>query len=77
MTRASLGHTGRALTADRLTVSMYLLVNLAAVTRVTAALGQVWTMPLLEGSAALWIAAFALFVLHYGPMLLRPRVARL
>ena len=77
MTRATLGHTGRALTADRVTVSMYLLVNLAAVARIAAALTQGWTMPLLEGSAALWIAAFALFVLDYGPMLLRPRIAGL
>jgi uncharacterized protein involved in response to NO len=27
-------------------------------------------MDLLEAAAAAWIAAFALFVAHYGPMLL-------
>jgi uncharacterized protein involved in response to NO len=31
---------------------------------------------LLNLSAALWITAFALFVLHYGPMLTAPRVDR-
>jgi uncharacterized protein involved in response to NO len=77
MTRASLGHTGRDLTADRLTLWIYLLVNVAAVARVAAGMSPLWTQPLLEGSAALWIAAFALFVLHYGPMLVRPRVASL
>jgi uncharacterized protein involved in response to NO len=77
MTRASLGHTGRDLSADRVTVWLYLLVSLAAVARVAAAVSPLWTMPLVEGSAALWIAAFALFVWHYGPMLLRPRGAGL
>ena len=49
----------------------------AAVARVAAAVSPLSTMPLLQGSAALWIAAFTLFVLHYGPMLLRPRVTGL
>jgi uncharacterized protein involved in response to NO len=77
MTRASLGHTGRELSADRVTLWIYLLVSCAAVVRVTAAMSPRWTMPLVEGSAALWIGAFSLFVWHYGPMLLRPRVAGL
>jgi uncharacterized protein involved in response to NO len=75
MTRASLGHTGRDLSADRPTVAIYLLVTLAAVLRVAAA-GGGRAMPLLAAAAALWIAAFALFVIHYGPMLLRPRLGR-
>jgi uncharacterized protein involved in response to NO len=69
MTRATRGHTGRELSADSVTSTIYVLVNLAAVMRVTAAL---WPMPLLVGSACLWIAAFAGFVLCYSPMLLRP-----
>jgi uncharacterized protein involved in response to NO len=77
MTRASLGHTGRELKANRVTVAIYVSASLAAVARVAAVLGGRWTMLLLDGSAALWIAAFALFALHYGPMLLRPRVAGL
>ena len=36
MTRASLGHTGRPRHADRLTVTIYLLVNLGALLRIFA-----------------------------------------
>ena len=39
MTRVSLGHSARALTADRVTVLIYLLVVLAAMVRVVAAIG--------------------------------------
>jgi uncharacterized protein involved in response to NO len=74
MTRASLGHTGRALHADGATVAIYILVTLAAVLRVVAAWPGVWTMALLEAAAAAWVAAFALFVAHYGPMLVRPPI---
>jgi uncharacterized protein involved in response to NO len=72
MTRATRGHTGRTLSADRGTVVIYILVNLAAIVRVAVAVGETWTIPFLVLSASLWIGAFALFVLIYGPMLLRP-----
>ena len=72
MTRATRGHTGRALAADRATIAIYLLVNVAAIVRVAAGIGETWTMPLLVASGILWIGAFALFVLCYGPMLLLP-----
>jgi uncharacterized protein involved in response to NO len=72
MTRATRGHTGRALAADCATTAIYLLVNVAAIVRVAAAIGETWTMPLFVASAILWIGAFALFVLCYGPMLLLP-----
>ena len=72
-TRATRGHTGRDLSADRVTVLIYGLVTLAAITRIAAAFGATWTMPLLIISACLWIFAFAGFVLAYGPMLLLPR----
>ncbi len=74
MTRATLGHTGRALHADGATMAVYVLVTLAALLRVVAAWPGVWTMALLETAAAAWVAAFALFVAHYGPMLVRPRI---
>ncbi len=73
MTRATLGHTGRALHADGATMAVYVLVTLAAILRVVAAWAGVWTMALLEAAAAAWVAAFALFVAHYAPMLVRPR----
>lgn len=73
MTRATRGHTGRALTADRATCLVYLLVSLAAVARVAAAFASLWALPLLIAAACFWIAAFAAFVGFYGPMLLLPR----
>jgi len=76
MTRATRGHTGRALSADRATSVIYLLVSLAAITRVLAAFATAWMMPLLILSGSLWIAAFTGFVLSYGPMLLGSRPIR-
>jgi uncharacterized protein involved in response to NO len=76
MTRATRGHTGRRLSADPATSLIYLLVSLAAITRVVAAFATAWMMPLLILSGGLWIAAFASFVLCYGPMLLGSRPTR-
>ena len=76
MTRATRGHVGRELSADRVTVLIYGLVSLAAITRIAAAFAATWSMPLLIISAALWIAAFAGFVRCYGPMLILPRRPR-
>jgi uncharacterized protein involved in response to NO len=73
MTRATRGHTGRDLVADRATSCAYLFINLAAMTRVIAAFAKDWTMPLLGVSAIFWIAAFAFFVSAYAGMLVGPR----
>ena len=75
MTRTTLGHTGRTLSADRITGLIYLLVGLAAVVRVAAAFEADWSMPLLIASAGFWIAGYAIFLLCYGPFLLLPRDA--
>lgn len=75
MTRASLGHTGRPRHADRLTVVIYVLVNLAAVLRILAPDSEtptVLTHAMLGLSAFGWSGAYFLFVLIYGPYLLRP-----
>jgi uncharacterized protein involved in response to NO len=74
MTRVTLGHTGRRLTADRLTSAIYILITAAAVTRVAAAWVGESTI-LLNLSAILWVASFALFLLCYGPMLISPKLA--
>jgi uncharacterized protein involved in response to NO len=70
MTRATLGHTGRALHADTTTITIFALVNAAAVLRIVA----VWAVDaqddFLEVSGLAWVGAFALFVAQYGPMLL-------
>ena len=73
MTRASLGHTGRTIETDWATAMIYALVTIGAVLRVAAPfLTSYGTMLIIAGST--WSAAFALFVVRYGPMLLRPRV---
>ncbi len=75
MTRATLGHTGRERLADRTTVALYAAVNLAAGCRVAAAFVPSAANALLVAAATFWVAAFGLFVVRYGPMLLRPRLA--
>lgn len=72
MTRASLGHTGRARVAGPATLTIYLLVNVAAVLRVAAAFAGAWRTVGLEVSGGLWVSAFALFAIAYGPALTRP-----
>lgn len=75
MTRATLGHTGRERLADRMTVALYAAMNLAAGCRVAAAFVPGAANALLVAAAIFWVAAFGLFVVRYGPMLLRPRLA--
>lgn len=74
MTRVSLGHTGRVLSASRPTVVIFLLVNAAAVTRVAGSWSVAATTTLIVLSGLCWIAAFGLFEVRYSPVLLAPRV---
>jgi uncharacterized protein involved in response to NO len=74
MTRASLGHTGRALVAGSGTIAIYMLVTLAGVLRLVAPLGGTSYIYLLSVAGAAWSAAFGLFVLLYGRALALPRV---
>jgi uncharacterized protein involved in response to NO len=74
MTRAALGHTGRPLVAPKPIGAAYLLVSLAMVIRV---LGPAF-LPLqynllIALAGSLWIAAFAIFVWIYAPILILPR----
>ncbi len=71
MTRASLGHTGAALTADRGTLIVYLLVLVAAVARLIAPFVAESYMAVLHVAAGAWIAAFALFTALYLPRYIR------
>ena len=70
MTRATLGHTGRGLTADRMTRVVFALVSIAAVLRLASALPIAFGPDLLAVSGAAWIAAFGLFSWRYGRMCL-------
>ena len=74
MTRVARGHTGRALEADRVTTAIYLMITVAAATRVVAAFAGASAMIPLAVSAILWVASFGLFAASYGPMLLSPRL---
>jgi uncharacterized protein involved in response to NO len=68
MTRASLGHAGRQLTATRPIQVVYLLVILSALAR-TAAAFDILRMSMLDISAVLWILGFTGFVVVYAPLL--------
>ncbi|RDD60903.1 NnrS family protein [Ferruginivarius sediminum] len=73
MTRTSLGHTGRALTADMATTVSYVLVIAAAVLRIAGALAPSAASVLHAAAGAAWVAAFAVFVAAYAPKLVAPR----
>ncbi|MEJ5081219.1 NnrS family protein [Ochrobactrum sp. MYb379] len=73
MTRATRGHTGRPLTATLTTQIAYLCIILAALTRPFAEMMPNFFHTFLAGSALLWMLAFGLYVLEYGPMLSRKR----
>ena len=73
MTRTTLGHTGRPLSANRITGLIYVLIGLAAVTRLAAAFAADSSMMLLTLSACFWIAGFGFFIVNYGPLLVTPR----
>ena len=72
MTRASLGHAGRPLTASRPVTALYLALILSVLARVAAGAmpGATWLLYL---AAAGWIAAFGGFAVIYWPILTRPR----
>ena len=73
MTRATRGHTGREIKASPITTAIYGAMIAAALLRIAAgALPQAY-MLLIEAASAAWIAAFALFLFEYAPMLLGPR----
>ncbi|MFW6052085.1 MAG: NnrS family protein, partial [Myxococcota bacterium] len=74
MTRASLGHTGRALEAPPAVTVAYALVILGAVVRVLGpvAAPALYFESVVAGGVA-WATGYALFCLVYAPMLLRPR----
>ncbi|MGH7096914.1 MAG: NnrS family protein [Stellaceae bacterium] len=74
MTRASLGHTGRPLSAGPGTGAIYLLVTLAAVLRILAPLAGAHMVLALWLAGAAWSGAFGLFAVLYGQALARPRV---
>ena len=77
MTRASLGHTDREIKSSGITGAIYTLVTIGAMVRVAAPLLPGNYLNAITLSGILWSAAFALFVISYGPILLRPNAGRI
>jgi uncharacterized protein involved in response to NO len=73
MTRASLGHTGHALTAGPGTMFIYAAILTAAVLRIVAPFAGEAYMPLLSVAGTAWVVAFVAFVVLYGPILVAAR----
>src|SRR5262249_3377287 len=71
MTRATLGHTGHALTASVGTQAIYAAIIIAAVARICAVIHTAQSDVLLHVAAFAWVAAFLGFALAYGPLLVR------
>jgi uncharacterized protein involved in response to NO len=69
MSRASLGHTGNALTASPVTQAVYAAIVIAALARIFASLETAWSEPLLYISAFAWTAAYFGFAGCYGRLL--------
>ncbi len=72
MTRATLGHSGRALVAGWVETIYLAALPLAALARIASAFtgSPLWLVQL---SASLWILAFGLFALRYGPVMFMRR----
>ena len=75
MSRVALGHTGRLLQPARVMTWAFASINLAMLLRVFGPL----LLPALAsfaivGAGLLWLAAFAIFVWVYWPILIRARV---
>ena len=75
MSRASLGHTGRALVASRAVQMVYALVFVATVARVCAALEPQLGVALLHLAGLAWATAFLGFALAYWRVFTARRVS--
>ncbi|WP_240611564.1 NnrS family protein [Roseovarius nitratireducens] len=76
MTRATLGHTGQALSAGAGTIAIYAALILAVLARVGAGIWPEHAAWLHGLSGLAWIAGFGGFAGLYGPVMLRPHVGK-
>jgi uncharacterized protein involved in response to NO len=74
MTRASLGHTGKPLTASGLVQAIYVAVIFSAFARMLAGFG-IARDPMMHLSAGAWIFAFSAFATIFTPLLARRRAS--
>jgi len=76
VTRVTLGHSGRTLTADRLTWTIFLVFQGAVLLRIASEIPGVgfemrsW---LFLGSALIWLITFGIWAHHFGHMYWTPR----
>ena len=74
ISRVSLGHTGRPLTAPKSMNLAFILISLAALVRTFGPWGlPVKTLLFIDISGGLWIGAFVIFIVGYAPMLMKAR----
>src|SRR6056297_2817099 len=76
MTRATLGHTGQALTAGPGTVALYVALVASVLLRLAAGLWPASAALLYAASGLAWIAAFGGFAVLYGAALLQAPAAK-
>jgi uncharacterized protein involved in response to NO len=78
MARVSLGHTGRTMKASNAVTIAFVLMNIATLFRVILpAIILSWSSVLIYISTLAWLAAFALFIFVYAPMLLGRGIERI
>lgn len=75
MTRVALGHSGRPLAVSLPVVASYVLVSVAALTRVFGpSLAPNHFTLVLTAAISAWTAAFVIFLVAYTPILIKPRL---
>jgi len=74
MSRASLGHTGRALQVSRGMTVAYVLMFFAAIVRTTSPFIPEFNVAILQAVILIWIVSFLLFLRDFVPILTSPRI---
>jgi uncharacterized protein involved in response to NO len=75
MTRTARGHSGRQLVAGKAEIACYVLVQVAAVTRVFGGiLLPRFYVDMIVVAATCWSLAFATYAIAYWPILTQPRI---
>lgn len=70
MTRATLGHSGRSLTASKLTILTFILLHAAAMARIIDAVVAPGGWVLMVAGTC-WIGAYVLYLVEYAPVMWR------
>jgi uncharacterized protein involved in response to NO len=80
LTRIVCAQTGRTVVADDLIWSLFWLLQVAVVLRLTASLAAQfaprWQWPLTAAGAALWSLLWLIWAWRYVPWLTRPKLTR-